>query len=212
MKKSAILLFGLLAITLTACAANTATPTESTGSSAASETSEPTAAVSSEPTEGITPQTEQPTSTPAAQSEDKPNDTATPATSRPSSIPAATEKPSVTSQSPTPTAPPKADPPVTETPVPTEPPKPTDPPAPAFDINDWIAFAKSYGQQIGLIYDEGTTGSWDTPIPASATSKYLERDIKAGLNFAKNMNGAAYFSVWYEDLGGGKYNIFIGYA
>jgi hypothetical protein len=104
--------------------------------------------------------------------------------------------------------------PPTSAPTTTEPPvTSTAPVQPAFDINEWIAFAKSYGQQIGLIYDAGTTGSWDNPIAAGATLKYTERDIKGYLD-GYVRDGVKYFSVWAEKRtdGSGKYDIFIGYA
>ena len=81
-----------------------------------------------------------------------------------------------------------------------------------FDINEWVIFARKYGESIGLIFDSGTTGSWDTPITASPASIYLERDITNRLNRYKNNDGFTYFSVWSEKRPDGKYEIYIGYG
>lgn len=89
-------------------------------------------------------------------------------------------------------------------------PETTEPESPAFDVQVWVDFAISYGQQIGLEYDASATDCWDAPITASTQSKYLERDITARLNryLEQGMTG---FSVWAESRSDGKYNLFIGY-
>lgn len=214
MRKYAFLLIIILMLgAMTACSANDMTPvnadmvTDETTSALVSESpattpeSEPTDTSENDPTEtpSQTVVSEAPTPVPENSSE--------PAAPPKSDTPMESSKPAVS------TAPTITPPPAASTPPTTSAPNPAESPAqPAFDINDWIAFAKSYGQQIGLIYDEGTTGSWDNPIPASPTAKYIERDIKAGLNFAKTMNQATYFSVWVEKQADGKYDIYIGYA
>ena len=121
--------------------------------------------------------------------------------------PAESSKPAETS---TPTATP---PPATSTP--TTPPPPSEPPVTstpaAFDIQTWIDFAISHGESIGLTYSSTATGSWDTPITASATSKYLERDIKGYLDEYVRL-GKTRFCVWAEQRPDGKYSLYIGYA
>lgn len=81
---------------------------------------------------------------------------------------------------------------------------------PAFDVQVWVDFAISYGQQIGLEYDASATDCWDAPITASGQSKFLERDITSRLNryLDRGMTG---FSVWAESRSDGKYNLYIGY-
>jgi len=80
-----------------------------------------------------------------------------------------------------------------------------------FNIQDWIDFAISHGEDIGLTYSSTATGSWDTPITASAASKYLERDIKGYLDEYVRL-GKTRFCVWAEQRPDGKYSLYIGYA
>lgn len=89
-------------------------------------------------------------------------------------------------------------------------PKPTEPESSAFDVQVWVDFAMTYGQQIGLEYDASATDCWDAPITASSQSQYLERDITSRLNryLERGMSG---FSVWAESRSDGKYNLYIGY-
>lgn len=89
-------------------------------------------------------------------------------------------------------------------------PETTEPESPAFDVQVWVDFAISYGQQIGLEYDASATDCWDAPITASSQSQYLERDITSRLNryLDRGMTG---FSVWAESRSDGKYNLYIGY-
>lgn len=127
------------------------------------------------------------------------------------------QKPEATSGSSEPQPLPEPEPnPESETPPASEPedtpsPEPEpEPEAPAFDVQVWIDFAVSYGQQIGLEYDAGATDCWDAPITASSQSKYLERDITSRLSryLESGMTG---FSVWAEVRSDGKYNLYIGY-
>ena len=111
-----------------------------------------------------------------------------------------------------PTAPPKQ----TESPKsvdssPTETEKP-EPAAPQFDINYWIEFARKYAESIGLAIDPEAVSCWDNPIIAGQNSKYLERDIKTRMNRYKNVEGFTDIWVWAESDGSGNYRLFIGYA
>lgn len=89
-------------------------------------------------------------------------------------------------------------------------PESSEPEEPAFDVQGWVDFAVSYGQQIGLEYDASAVDCWDNPIIASSQSKYLERDITSRLNryLDRGMTG---FCVWAEARADGKYDIYIGY-
>ena len=93
-------------------------------------------------------------------------------------------------------------------PVPEEPEEPEEV---AFNVDDWVNFAVTYGQQIGLTYDPGVTECWDNPIIASPNSIYLERDITARLNRYLN-RGMSAFSVWSQLRSDGRYDIYIAYA
>ena len=102
--------------------------------------------------------------TPPKQTEEKPKETK----------PEVTEPPKET-EPPTETEPPK----VTE-------PEPTEKPAP-FDIDHWIAYAKSYAESKGLVLSNTAVDCWDNPIRAGAHCIYLERDLQSRLNrYAKD--------------------------
>lgn len=86
----------------------------------------------------------------------------------------------------------------------------TEPEILEFNIQKWIDYAISYGQQLGLAYDFSATDCWDNPIIASDQSKYLERDITSRLNRYLN-RGMTGFCVWIEVRTDGKYDFYIGY-
>lgn len=124
------------------------------------------------------------------------------------STPSQAAKPTPAS-TPIPTPEPTPAPTPEATPKPT--PEPTEPPAPAFDVSSYVEYAKSYGQSVGLSLDSTATGCWDNPINANAGCKYLERDIQDLLDWYA-ADGHTAFWVWAENLGGGEYLIYIGYA
>ncbi len=119
-----------------------------------------------------------------------------------------------------PTPPPSQVPQATPEPTPAPTPAPTPEPAPqpapepappAFDVNTWVQFAINSGTGLGMTYDTSVTGSWDNPIVASADSLYLDRDLSGMLAWYQS-SGFTKFNVWAEDIGGGRYNIYISYA
>lgn len=110
-----------------------------------------------------------------------------------------------------PTKPPVQDPTPTPTPEPAPEPIPDPTPEPAFDVSEWVAYAQSYGQRVGLIYDSTATDCWDNPIIASSASLYLERDICSRLDLYA-ADGITYFCVWAQQRSDGKYDLYIGYA
>ena len=116
------------------------------------------------------------------------------------------------------TAPPLETPKETETPV-QEPkpvvetkPEPKSEPEPVFDINAWIIFAKGYAQSVGLVLNPEAVDCWDNPTDDNARSIYLERDLSGRLNRYARDEDITDVWIWYEDLGGGEYLIYIGYA
>ena len=122
-----------------------------------------------------------------------------------------TEKPEKPKNHPQtkPTSPPPTKP--TDPPQ-TDPPKPTEPMKPAFKIDTWVAYAKSYAQNVGLTLDQGAVWCWDAPIVAGPSSKYLERDIQSRLNrYSRDVDITAVW-VWAEPRVDGNYDLFIGYA
>ena len=102
-------------------------------------------------------------------------------------------------------------PPATEKSTPPEPPK-EEPTEPAFDIDYWISFAKSYAESIGLALDSGAVYCWDNPIAAGVKCKYTERDIRGYLDRYAKDGDIADVWIWYEQTGSGSYEIYIGYA
>ncbi|MDD4510444.1 MAG: hypothetical protein PHY23_06050 [Oscillospiraceae bacterium] len=124
--------------------------------------------------------------------------------------PVSTPQPETPAPTPTPTPAPTPEPTPQPTPTP-EPPAPTEPPAPSFDVSAYVGYAQSYGQSIGLSLDSTATACWDNPINANAGCKYLERDIRDTLDWYA-ADGHTAFWVWSESLGGGNFQIFIGYA
>ena len=83
---------------------------------------------------------------------------------------------------------------------------------PTFDINYWIAYAKSYAQSVGLRLDSTATDCWDNPIPANAQCKYLERDIQSRLNRYGRNEDITDVWIWAEKVSDNSYEIYIGYA
>lgn len=84
-------------------------------------------------------------------------------------------------------------------------------PEPSFDVSRYICYGKSYGAGIGLALDSSAVSCWDDPITANASCIYLERDIRDRLDWYL-ASGYTAFWVWSADLGGGSYQIYIGYA
>ena len=83
---------------------------------------------------------------------------------------------------------------------------------PEFDIDCWVAFAKSYAEEVGLELNSGAADCWDNPISANSRCIYLERDICDRLNRYSASEEITDVWIWPEALGNGSYNIYIGYA
>ena len=81
-----------------------------------------------------------------------------------------------------------------------------------FDIDYWISFAKDYALSVGLQLDSEAVYCWDNPIRAGAHCEYLERDIHSRLDRYKADDDIAAVWIWAEELSGGVYDIYIGYA
>lgn len=123
----------------------------------------------------------------------------------PSTTPQLTEK--ETTEAEPPKDEPKAE---TESPKVTEP-EPTEKPTP-FDIDNWIAYARSYAENKGLVLSDTAVDCWDNPIRAGTHCIYLERDIQSRLDrYAKDEDITDVW-IWAETTGKDCYNIYIGYA
>ncbi|MDO4846917.1 MAG: hypothetical protein Q3968_02170 [Clostridiaceae bacterium] len=216
-KMLAVLLAGLITLSLAGCAADKANNNAESGAvstessiTATDNASEPTAesslpAGTESSTESTAEKEKAESTAPAGNGK---TETAKPAeTEPPTAPPKQTESPKVTEPPESkPTESPKS---VDSTPTETEKPELADP---QFDINHWIEFARKYAESIGLAIDPEAVSCWDNPIIAGPNSKHLERDIKTRMNRYKNVEGFTDIWVWAEPDGSGNYRLFIGYA
>lgn len=126
----------------------------------------------------------QPKATETPQPEKQVNRAAEPTEPQPSEQPKSqeTQPPAIPEPDPTPEPTPEQPPAETQPTVQTEPPAAEEPVDPAFCIDDWIAYAQSYAQSMGLRLESSAVDCWDNPITAGAHSLYLERDIQSRLN------------------------------
>ena len=98
----------------------------------------------------------------------------------------------------------------------TESPKVTEPeheekPAP-FDIDHWIAYARSYAENKGLVLSDTAVDCWDNPIRAGTHCIYLERNIQSRLDrYAKDEDITDVW-IWAEAMDNDCYDIYIGYS
>lgn len=105
--------------------------------------------------------------------------------------------------------------PTSATPKPTEKPKepkPTESPKQTFDVSEYVSYAKSYAQSIGLELDSTATECWDNPITANSRRTGIKDDIKSRLNRYKNVEGFTAVWIWAEKVSDTEYEIYIGYC
>ena len=91
-------------------------------------------------------------------------------------------------------------------------PKPTEPSKQTFDVSEYVSYAKSYAQSIGLELDSTATECWDNPISANPNRSGIKSDIESRLNRYKNSEGVTYVWIWTEKQSDTDYNIYIGYC
>lgn len=91
-------------------------------------------------------------------------------------------------------------------------PKPTEPPNQTFDVSEYVSYAKSYAQSIGLELDSTATECWDNPISANPNRSGIKSDIESRLNRYKNSEGVTSVWIWTEKQSDTEYNIYIGYC
>ena len=85
-------------------------------------------------------------------------------------------------------------------------------PKPTFDVSEYVSYAKSYAQSIGLELDSTATECWDNPITANSRRTGIKDDIKSRLNRYKNVEGFTAVWVWAEKVSDMEYEIYIGYC
>lgn len=90
--------------------------------------------------------------------------------------------------------------------------KEPEPSEPEFNIQDWIDFARSYAEDIGLTLNSEAVWCWDNPITASANSKYLQRDLCGTLDKYKRNSDITDVWIWAGQLTESSWEIYIGYA
>ena len=91
-------------------------------------------------------------------------------------------------------------------------PKPTESPKQNIDVSEYVSYAKSYAQSIGLELDSTATECWDNPITANSRRTGIKDDIKSRLNRYKNVEGFTAVWVWAEKVSDTEYEIYIGYC
>lgn len=105
--------------------------------------------------------------------------------------------------------------PTSTLPKPTEKPRepnPTEPSKQTFDVSEYVSYAKSYAQSIGLELDSTATECWDNPISANPNRSGIKSDIESRLNRYKNSEGFTSVWIWTEKISDTEYNIYIGYC
>jgi hypothetical protein len=86
------------------------------------------------------------------------------------------------------------------------------PAPPAFDIDSWTDLARQIALEYGLELDASATYCWDNPVSANASCRYIERDLRSRLGRYAGDPEITRVWIWHDDLGNGKYHIYIGYA
>lgn len=120
------------------------------------------------------------------------------------------EEPETQKPKPAPTQPPAEEPPQSEPPQETA--TPEEPTVPDFNIQTWIDYAKTYAVSIGLRLESSAVDCWDNPITAGLHSLYLERDIQSRLNRYARDEDITDVWIWAEERSDGSYDLYIGYA
>lgn len=232
-------LFTCLLLSLVGCGASQTEPYLKNPDNASSETNVPESSVTSQadasgptvqeessstldtpvpdssPAEKENPQAESEAPVPSGKpaNSQKANSAIPPEETRP--LPAEPERPA--ESTPVPTKPAASEPtePPPETPPATQPeksePEP-EPELPAFNIDEWVSFAKGYAENIGLALDSEAIWCWDNPITAGSHCLYLERDIRDRLNRYGRDGDITAVWIWAEPRGDGSYDLYIGYA
>ena len=84
-----------------------------------------------------------------------------------------------------------------------------EPEEPAFDIGRYVQYARDYALSVGLELDPDTASSWDTPMIFTAgDAPYIEQSIRERIAISLREGDTAVW-CWAEDLGGGRYAIYI---
>lgn len=88
----------------------------------------------------------------------------------------------------------------------------TEPETAPFNVDYWIAYAKNYAENKGLVLSNTAVDCWDNPIRAGSHCLYLERDIQSRLNRYARDEDSTDVWIWAEPVDNDRYDIYIGYA
>ena len=84
-----------------------------------------------------------------------------------------------------------------------------EPEEPAFDIGRYVQYARDYALSVGLELDPDTASSWDTPmIFTAADAPYIEQSIRERIAISLREGDTAIW-CWAENLGDGRYAVYI---
>lgn len=230
-KRYALLLAGMILLSLAGCGSREPLSDITDNSSAASASSDITSAESSEdipsspsvpaesenPAESVSETRQQ---TEVTKSPAKP--TGTEDAAEPKQPAPAEEKTNPVSSAPQPEEPEPQKPTSAPTQPPAEEPPQSKPPQetalpeeltiPDFNIQTWIDYAKIYAVSIGLRLESSAVDCWDNPITAGAHSSCLQRDIESRLNRYSRDEDITDVWIWAEKRSDGSYDLYIGYA
>lgn len=83
------------------------------------------------------------------------------------------------------------------------------PSMPVIDIDYYINYAIAYGQSIGLTYLPGESDSWNAPTVINGSNREaVEREIREGLDYTKQIDKHTTFHVWAVKRPDGKYELY----
>lgn len=225
MKRYALLLAGLILLSLAGCGSQeplpdiTDNPSSATASedAASAEPNEDIPASPSAPAESVSEtqqqaeQTEPPSEPSGTEYVAEPKEPA-PAEEKTNPVSPAPpqEEPETQKTTSVPAQPPAEEPPQSEPPQKSAPPE--EPAVPDFNIQTWIDYAKTYAVSVGLRLESSAVDCWDNPITAGAHSQNLERDIESRLNRYSRDEDITDVWIWAEERPDGNYDLYIGYA
>ena len=78
-------------------------------------------------------------------------------------------------------------------------------------VLSWVAYGKDYAVRIGLALSEDCRDCWDTPMRCSRTTRRMEENLRAALDFYRRSGMTAVW-IWAEPAPDGGWLLYIGYG